>query len=144
VAEAHGLSKKLQLQSELAHKADQAAAAKVRGCVWRNSGLGQAGVQTGCSGVSLAVNKSAGTAHLITPTRTHACMHARTHARTNEQVSAKESEVAKLANEVDSLGLQLGRARGELAKHLCWCITCAHTHHACAPVAQSTHRLAPT
>lgn len=35
------------------------------------------------------------------------------------QVSAKEAEVSRLANDVDSLGLQLGRARGELAKQVC-------------------------
>jgi hypothetical protein len=37
------------------------------------------------------------------------------------QVAAKEAEVTRLANDVDSLGLQLGRARGELAKQVCVC-----------------------
>lgn len=39
------------------------------------------------------------------------------------QVAAKEVEVTRLANDVDSLGLQLGRARGELAKQVCGCVS---------------------
>lgn len=35
------------------------------------------------------------------------------------QVAAKEAELTRLANDVDSLGLQLGQARGELAKQVC-------------------------
>lgn len=35
------------------------------------------------------------------------------------QAAAKDAEISRLANDVDSLGLQLGRARGELAKQVC-------------------------
>jgi hypothetical protein len=43
------------------------------------------------------------------------------------QVAAKEAEVTRLANEVDALGLQLGRTRGELAKQV-WPTACLHDH----------------
>jgi hypothetical protein len=34
------------------------------------------------------------------------------------QVTAKDAEISRLNNDVDSLGLELGRARGELAKQV--------------------------
>jgi hypothetical protein len=45
----------------------------------------------------------------------------------NVQVAAKEAEVTRLANEVDTLGLQLGRTRGELAKQV-WPTACLYNH----------------
>lgn len=46
------------------------------------------------------------------------------------QVAAKETEITRLANDVDSLGLQLGRARGELAKQVC---LASAQYHCCHP-----------